>query len=116
MADHTVADWPGIAAAMTAGSAILFGIGKGIAWIMKHTRSRVTGLEHRLDELEAKYGRLLLAFSFVASGLHARDPHDPNLRQAARILGDVFPIDLSEAYPVRRDTPSDMTETLNKLG
>lgn len=94
MSDHTVADWPGIAAVLTAGSAILFGIGKGIAWIMKHSRSRVTGLEKRLDELEENYRKLWLAFGFVATGLHSKDPLDHNLRQAAIILGDAFPLDM----------------------
>jgi hypothetical protein len=107
MADHAVADWPGIAAAMTAGSAILFGIGKGIAWVMKHSRSRVTSLEARIDDLEAKYQKLWLAFGFVATGLHARDPLDRNLRQAATILGDAFPLDMY--------TPKDMEEVLSKI-
>lgn len=103
----TATDWPGIAAVMTAGSAILFGIGKGIAWIMKHSRSRVTGLEARIDDLEEKYQKLWLAFGFVASGLHARDPFDRNLRQAATILGDAFPLDFN--------TPADMTATLRDI-
>lgn len=94
MSDHAaVTDWPGIAAALTVGSTILFGIGKGIAWIMKHSRSRVTGLEARIDELEEKYRKLWLAFGFVATGLHAKDPLDHNLRQAAIILGDEFPLE-----------------------
>jgi hypothetical protein len=97
-ADH--ADWPGIAAALTAGSAILFGIGKGIAWLMKHTRSRVTSLEARIDDLEEKYQKLWLAFGFVATGLHARDPNDRSLRQAATILGDAFPLDMATSGDV----------------
>lgn len=108
MSGQSVTDWPGVAAALTAGSAILFGIGRGVSWIMKHSRSRVTGLESRLDDLEEKYQKLWLAFGFVATGLHAIDPNNRNLRQAATILGDAFPLDMY--------TPADMEATLGKIG
>lgn len=107
MSSHGTTDWPGIAAVMTAGSAILFGIGKGIAWMMKHSRSRVALLEQRFDDLEAKYNKLWLAFGFVATGLHARDPLDRNLRQAATILGEAFPLDMY--------TPADMEAKLKDI-
>lgn len=92
---------------MTAGTAVLYGIGRAVAWVMQHSRARVRGLEKRLDELEGNYRKLWLAFGFVATGLHAKDPHNPNLKQAARILGDAFPLDM--------DTPADMEATLREI-
>jgi len=77
----------------------------GVKWLFGRAERRerrleakeaeiVSKLEQRVAALEEDYRKLLLAFSFVATGLHALDPANPSLGQAARILGDDFPIDL----------------------
>jgi len=68
----------------------------------------VAKLEKRVEALEEDNRKIWLALSYVVPALHAYDPKSPALRQAAKILGDSFPIDLN--------TPKDMTDTLSKIG
>jgi hypothetical protein len=94
------------------------GIWGAIKWIIGRNDRRqaaldikedalVAKLELRVAALEADNRKIWLAFSFVVPALQAHDPQSPALRQAAKILGDAFPIDL--------DTPADMTATLGKI-
>jgi hypothetical protein len=76
--------------------------------LQEKEEAKVAKLESRVAALEEEYRKLWIAFGFVATGLHALDPFNHNLGQAARILGAKFPIDLN--------TPKDMTEPLSKIG
>lgn len=103
------------------GGAVTFlaSVGGGIKWLFGRAERRekaldakeaelVAKLESRVAALEEDNRKIWLALSYVVPALHAHDPKSPALAQAAKILGDAFPIDLN--------TPKDMTDTLSKLG
>lgn len=76
--------------------------------------AQVTALKERLDRLEktqAAQGRELeahrVAIGILVAKVAREDPAAPELRQVAEILGAAFPIHLH--------TPTDMTDTLDKL-
>lgn len=76
--------------------------------------AQVKALKDRLDRLEqtqAAQGRELeahrVAIGILVAKVARDDPAAPELKQVADILGAAFPIHLH--------TPTDMTDTLNKL-
>ena len=114
-------------AGVLGGSVTLLGLfGGGIKWLFGRAERREQALDakeaeyvselkkaikeqgERIEALELDCRKLWMVIGYVVPALHSHDPKSPALTQAAKILGDAFPIDLN--------TPKDMTETLNKIG
>lgn len=94
---------------MIAGAAAVLG-GGGVVGLIKFLLNKregtVTRLEKRVAALEDELRDVWLAFAHVTAALRHKDPTDPALVLAGKILKDKFPVD--------PNTPADMQDLLRQ--
>jgi hypothetical protein len=86
------------------GSGGIFGF---VKWLIARRESNVARLEKRVAALEEELRDVWLAFAHVTAALRHKDPTDPALALAGKILKDKFPVD--------PNTPADMQEQLRRM-
>jgi hypothetical protein len=78
-----------------------------IKFIWNKREGNVARLEKRVAALEEELRDVWFAFAHVTAALRQREPNDPALRLAAKILKDKFPFDLN--------IPADMQDQLDRM-
>ena len=103
MADGGLSDTlQGAGAVLGAGGILGF-----IKWLWNKREGTVTRLEKRVAALEDELRDVWLAFAHVTAALRQKDPLDPALQLAGKLLKDKFPVD--------PNTPADMQDQLKRM-
>lgn len=125
-------DWGGIAvvvgaitATITAMAGLLFGVGRGVQWLVgtadkrkrwidEAVRAHLSGIEARLaaaearaDRLEREKSQIYAAFQMLANELQRLDPTSTILLRATALL--------TAAFPVPQNPPDAIRDLLSEL-